>query len=427
MNSHNSLPGPDDILREELPNGIVVLARANFASPSVAISGYMPCGSILDPAEKTGLCGFLSACLMRGTASHDFFQIYNQIESSGASLNFNASTHSVLFSGRSLSEDLAMILELIAEVLKSPTFPETHIEQIRSQILASLSIRSQSTQDMAEVIFDRELFGAHPYGRDDAGTPDSIRSINQEDMLRFHSDYFGPKGMVICVVGGVEPAEAVQQVRNAFASWTKETVQFPSFDNLPMVQNPNKLKKVHLEIAEKSQMDLIIGGIGPERKSPFFQAAQVGNCILGQFGMMGRIGKIVRDDHGLAYYAGSNLNSSLLSGSWEVSAGVNPKNRKKASELIIAELKRFVDSPVSLEELEDVKSYYIGRLPLDMENNAGVVYYLLNMERYSLGLNYYRNYENLIRSVTAEDVLSTARKYLDPERLLIVSAGTKNG
>lgn len=427
MNQHNSLPGPDDILREELPNGIVVLARANFASPSVSISGYLPCGSIVDPVEKSGLCGFLSACLMRGTASHDFYQIYDQIESSGASLNFNTSTHSVLFSGRSLSEDLTMILDLTAEVLKSPIFPEAHIEQIRSQILASLSIRSQNTQDMAEVIFDRELFGAHPYGRDDAGTPESIRSINREDMLRFHSDYFGPKGMVICIVGGVEPADAVRQVRDTFSSWTKETVQLPSFDHLPTVQNPNKLKKVHLEIAEKSQMDLVIGGIGPERKSPFFQAARVGNCILGQFGMMGRIGKIVRDDHGLAYYAGSNLNSSLLCGSWEVSAGVNPKNRKKASELIVSELKRFVDSPVSLEELEDVQSYYIGRLPLDMENNSGVVSCLLIMELYNLGLNYYREYENLIRSVSAEDILLTARKYLDPERLLMVSAGTKNG
>jgi len=427
MNQHNSLPGPDDILREELSNGIVVLARANFSSPSVAISGYLPCGSILDPVEKSGLCGFLSACLMRGTSGHDFYQIYDQIESSGASLNFNASTHSVLFSGRSLSEDLAMILDLTAEVLKTPTFPEAHIEQIRSQILTSLSIRDQNTQDMAEVVFDRELFGTHPYGRDDAGSPESIRSITRDDMLRFHRDYFGPKGMVLCIVGGIKPTEAVQLVRNTFASWTKETVQLPSFQNLASVQNPNKMKKVHLEISEKNQLDLIIGCIGPERNSPFYQAARVGNCILGQFGMMGRIGKIVRDDHGLAYYAGSNLNSSMLSGSWEVSAGVNPKNRKKASDLIISELKRFVDSPVSLDELEDVKSYYIGKLPLDLENNAGVVYHLLNLERYGLGLNYYREHETLIRSVTVEDVLSAARNYIDPERLLIVTSGTKNG
>ena len=427
MNQNNSLPGSNDILRKELPNGIIVLARANFESPSVVISGYLPCGSILDPMDKSGLAGFLSACLMRGTTGHNFYQIYEQIESCGASLNFNSNAHSILFNGRSLAEDLSMILDMTAEVLRFPEFPEAHIEQLRSQLLAGLAIREQNTQEMAEIVFDRELFGKHPYARDDAGTPESIQSITREDMLNFHRQYFGPEGMVLSIVGGIDPAEAAAMVQKAFESWTKNPNPQPIFENLPVVQNPPKIKKFHVEIPEKSQMDLILGGIGPERKSPYFQAAKLGNCILGQFGMMGRIGKIVRDDNGLAYYAGSNLNSSQLSGSWEVSAGVNPKNKKKAVDLITSELKRFVDLPVFPEELEDVKSYFTGRLPLDMESNAGVAFYLLNIERYDLGLDYYREYEELIRSVTAENVLEAARKYIDPGRLLIVTAGTKTG
>ncbi len=246
-------------------------------------------------------------------------------------------------------------------------------------------------------------------------------------MLKFHQQHFGPEGMVLCIVGGIDPAEAAEMVRKAFESWAKNPNPLAVFENLPVVQNPPKIKKIHVEIPEKSQMDLILGGIGPDRKSSYFQAAKLGNCILGQFGMMGRIGKIVRDDNGLAYYAGSNLNSSQLGGSWEVSAGVNPKNKKKAIDLIASELKQFVELPVFPEELEDVKSYFTGRLPLDMESNAGVAYHLLNIERYDLGLDYYREYEGLIRSITIENVLEAARKYIDPGRLLIVTAGTKTG
>lgn len=427
MNPINSLPGSNDILREVLPNGITVLARANFESPSVVISGYLPCGSILDPADKSGLAVFLSACLMRGTTGHSFHQIYEQIESCGASLNFNSSTHNILFSGRALAEDLPMILEMTAEVLRFPEFPEAHIEQVRSQLIAGLAIREQNTQEMAELAFDRELFGDHPYARDDAGTPESIQSISREDMLKFHQQHFSPEGMVLCIVGGIDPAEAAKMVRKAFESWAKNPNPQPVFENLPTVQNPPKIKEIHIEIPEKSQMDLILGGIGPDRKSPYFQAAKLGNCILGQFGMMGRIGKIVRDDNGLAYYAGSNLDSGQLGGSWEVSAGVNPKNKKKAIDLIASELKQFVELPVFPEELEDVKSYFTGRLPLDMESNTGVAYHLLNIERYDLGLDYYREYEGLIRSITIENVLEAARKYIDPGRLLIVTAGTKTG
>lgn len=425
MNKINSLPGSDDILRQVLPNGITVLARPNFESPSIVIRGYLPCGAILDPADKSGLAIFLSACLMRGTARKDFYQIYDQIESAGASLSFSASTHNILFSGRALAEDLPMLLELIAEVLRFPEFPENQIEQVRDQLLAGLAIRSQNTQEMAEITFDKAFFGDHPYARDDEGTPESIQSITRQDMQAFHQKYFGPDGMVICIVGGIEPAKAVENVRAVFEPWAKNPQARPSFDNLPQVTNPKTTQRLHVEIPEKSQMDLIVGFSGPNRLSPHYYAATLGNCVLGQFGMMGRIGKVVRDDNGLAYYAGSSLAGLPLSGSWEISAGVNPGNIEEALRLIHLELKRFTEEPVLASELDDVQSFFIGRLPLDMESNGGVAYYLLNMERYQLGLDYYREYAGIVRSVTREQILNTARTFIDPDRLIIVTAGTK--
>jgi zinc protease len=153
-------------------------------------------------------------------------------------------------------------------------------------------------------------------------------------------------------------------------------------------------------------------------------AASLGNSVLGQFGMMGRVGKSVREKSGLAYYVYSGLSAGLGPGSWSVSAGVSPANVKKAGDLIVKELKRFIKGGVTKEELLDSQANFIGRLPLSLESNGGVAGALISMERYSLGLDYYRRYPDLVKSVTPSDVLKVARKYIDPDRLVVAVAGS---
>jgi zinc protease len=167
----------------------------------------------------------------------------------------------------------------------------------------------------------------------------------------------------------------------------------------------------------------VIGSLGPQRRSPHYLAASLGNSILGQFGMMGRIGDIVREQAGLAYNASTSLNAWIASGSWEVSAGVNPANLQKAIDLIESELTRFVSEPVSAEELSDSQANYIGRLPLSLESNQGVANALLNLERFQLGLDYYLRYPELVRAVTPAQILEVSRQYIDPRKLIVVSSG----
>ena len=167
-----------------------------------------------------------------------------------------------------------------------------------------------------------------------------------------------------------------------------------------------------------------MGTVGPGRCAPEFLAASLGNNVLGQFGMMGRIGEVVREKAGLAYDASTSLNAWIEGGSWEVSAGVNPKNLDKAIDLIIREVKRFIKEPVTHEELADSQANYIGRLPLTLESNAGVANSILNLERFNLGLDYFQRYNSLVNEVTPEKVLEIAREYIHPEKLVIVSSGT---
>jgi len=419
--NRNSLPGAYDITRKVLGNGIVVLARANFNSPSVVLNGYLPAGGLFDPDEKLGLADFTSSALMRGAQARDFQQIYDALESVGASFGYSSGAHNAGFNARSLVEDLPLLLDIMADTLLQPTFPAEQVEKLRAQLLTGLAIRAQDTSDMASLKFDEILFEGHPYSRADEGWPETIQAITRDDLADFHRRYYGPKGMVIAIVGAVEPGKAVSEVERVLGGW-QNPVQ-PDAVEVPEASPLAETVRRHHVIPGKSQSDIVMGTNGPKRRDAEYMSASLGNNILGQFGLMGRIGDVVREQSGLAYYAYSSLSAGIGPGAWYVSAGVNPSNVDKAVDLITSELKRFADEGVTAEELADSQANFVGRLPLSLESNPGVAGALLNIERYDLGLDYYRQYPDLVQAVTLETVREAARKFIDPARLAIATAG----
>ncbi|NJN79329.1 MAG: insulinase family protein [Anaerolineales bacterium] len=417
----SSFPSAKDVLEVTLANGITVLARSNFNSPSISMGGYLPAGAIFESDEKLGLAEFVSTSLMRGTHTRTFDQIYNELESVGASMGFDSGVHNTNFGGRALVEDLPLLLKLLSESLQTPAFPNDEVERLRAQLLTGLALRAQDTSEMSSMVFEQILYEGHPYSRPSDGYVETIQSITREDMEKFHRLHFGPRGMVLAIVGAIQPKKAVEAVEQFLGGWQVEgQVEAQSLPDLKAIK---KVVKRHHKIAEKSQSDLVIGTLAPTRKSPDFIAASLGNSVLGQFGMMGRIGNVVREKSGLAYYAYSSLNSGIGPGSWEVNAGVNPANVSKAIGLIEKELKKFVKQGVTKSEIADSQANYIGRLPLSLESNSGVVSAILNIHRYELGWDYYQRYEDMIRSVTRADIVEVARKYIDPTRLVIATAG----
>jgi len=418
----HSLPGADDIHRVVLPNGITVLSRLNFNSPSVVISGYLHVGALLDSDDKLGLADFVSSALMRGTRQRNFQKIYDELESVGASFGYSSGTHFTGLGGRSLVEDLPLLLDVMADTLQNPAFPEDQVEKLRAQILTGLAIRAQDTSDMASLTFDELLYDGHPYSRADEGWPETVQAITIDDIKNFHRTYFGPKGMVVSIVGAVEPEKAATEVERILGSWQNKAQE--EAKPLPAFTPPAQTIQKHHAIQGKSQTDIVMGTHGPKRSDPEFMSASLGNNILGQFGLMGRIGDVVREKSGLAYYAYSRLSTGIGPGTWYVSAGVNPTNVEKATELITQELKRYVEEGVTSEELTDSQTNFIGRLPLSLESNGGVAGALLNIERFDLGMDYYRKYADLVKAVSVNEVRETARKYINPENLVIATAGS---
>lgn len=421
-NNWQQIPSEDNITRTTIPNGIVVLVKPNFNNPSVILSGYLRSGSVMDPENKPGLAFVTSMMLMRGTARQQHRQIYDRLETAGASLGIGSSVQSTSFGGKALAEDLPLLLNTLAQCVRYPTFPQFHLKMVRSQLTTGLLIKAQDTGERASSRFDEILFPGHPYGRPEEGTIDSIQSIQKKDLEAFHQRYYSPEGMVICIVGAIEPVKALDLVQAYLGDWSKpETSQLPS---IPLFEGIPFAYREHIEIEEKSQTDLVIGTYGPRRSNEDFLTASLANHILGQFGMMGRIGQAVREESSLAYYASSALNAWHRGGSWEIYAGVNPANVDKTITTIKAVITEFISQPAGRDEIADAKSSLTGMIPLSLESNAGIAGAILNMERFHLGFNYLRDYPHLIRAISAQQILNVTRKYLDPEKLVIISAGT---
>lgn len=416
-----ALPGPQDILRVELDNGITVLARENFTSPSVIVDGRLPGGALFEAPGQAGLASFMSGMLMRGTAHHSFDALYEAIESIGASMDVGAGGHTFTFDSKSLAEDLPLMLSLIAEVLTEPTFPAEYVERVRAQILTGLQLRASNTRSMAALTFLELAYPSrHPYTTSLSGYPETIAAIARDDLIAFHRK-LGPRGGIVTVVGAVKAADAVRMVEEALGGW--HNPDQPPTPVAPPAPRLESVQRRDVVIPGKTQSDLVLGYPGPAREAADYHPARMANSILGQFGMYGRLGDSVRQAQGLAYYSYSSLTGGLGPGPWRVIAGVAPDKVDRAVETIRAEIERIIDEPVEAEELADNKAFFNGQLVLGLETNEGVAGSIVAMEMYGLGLDYLQQYAGMINAITIDDVQAAARHYLDPDAYALAVAG----
>ena len=414
------LPGPDDTLRRVLPNGVTVLARENWAAPSVVVEGYLVAGNLDEPADVPGLASFVVAMLSRGTEHRTFAEINETVESVAASIGFSSDRHITNFSTKSLAEDLDLVLEVLADELRAPAFPEPYIERVRGLRFTSLAERENDTRQMAGRTFRELMYGDHPLGRDMLGTRESLNAIDRDALVEFYQTFYRPQDMVVVVVGAVPAEEAVRKIEAAFGDWKHARPKRAALPPLPPIDG---VRKRHLVMPEKTQSDLVMGWQGMRRLDPEYDPARVANTVLGVFGMMGRLGANVREKQGMAYYAYSRLSGDREPGTWVAVAGINPANVTRAQQAILDEVKRLQDELVPEEELEDSKHYLTGSVPLQLETNDGVASLLADIEWHRLGLDYLERYPKIIQSVTAEQIQKVAQKYFNLSSYVQALAG----
>jgi zinc protease len=417
-----SLPGPDNITRVVLDNGVTVLAYQNDAAQSVVMTGSLEAGSLHEQPEKSGLASMTAASLMRGTQQRDFDAIHASLEDIGADLDVGAGVHSVSFSGKALAEDLPMLIDILSDVLRHPAFPAPQVERLRGEIMTGLQYRQQDTRYRANRAFREHLYPYdHAYHHSSRGTLETIPQITLDDIHAFHQRTYGPRGMIITIVGAVRPEEAVEVVRKHFGGW-QNAQQAAKPELLPLFPL-NEIRRVSVNVPGKTQSDIVMGVPGPSRHADDYRAATLVNSILGQFGMMGRIGDEVREKQGLAYYAYSGIEGGHGPGAWSVSAGVNPANVQKAIDSIVNEIRRITTEVVSDDDLNDNKSYFVGHLPLQLESNEGIASSIQHMETYNLGLDNLLKFRDRVNALTKEDLLAAVQRYWNTEAFVVAVAG----
>lgn len=417
-----SIPSTANISRVELDNGIVILAYENSAVQSVNIMGSIHAGSIYESVDKNGLSGFITAAVMHGTKTRDFDAIHSALEDIGADLNYNSHTHKIGFSGKSLAEDLPTLMDVLKDTLRNPTFPTEQMERLRGERLTWLQYSQFNTRYRAATAMREALYSAdHPYYYSAYGTETTIPGLTIEDMKQFHAKHYGPKGMIFVVVGAVKAGDVISMISEQFGDW--QNPDQPPIAELPEFVPNETEKRVFAFVAGKSQSDISMGIAGPSRYAPDYVAAQLANSILGEFGMMGRIGKSVREEKGLAYYAYSRVGGGHGPEAWTISAGVNPDNVELAIDSSLEEIERLITEEVSDDDLADNQSYFVGRLPLRLESNEGLSSHIHGMESFNLGLDYLANYRDMIYQFNKADLLSASQNYLKTDRMVIAVAG----
>jgi zinc protease len=410
-----------EIQERTLSNGTRLVANHDSTSEAAVVELRIPAGSALDGGVP-GLARLTGQMLTRGSASVSFEELNEELDSLGAAIGVSTSREYVDVSIQCLREDVGRLIELMAEFVMNPAFPEDELERVRQQSLNQLrrtldDTRSEASHRLRTMLYPE----GHPLYHRAIGTEETLNSLSKSDLVAFHKSAYTANGAIFGVAGGADVDTVAAMVEGAFGNW--KPVEKPARITVEPVEAPGSQQRESGSLPGKSQSDIAIGLPVIERSHPDYESLRMGNLILGRLGLMGRLGANVRDTQGLAYYAFSNLSAGRTYGRWTAQAGVNPENVDRAIDAVLHEVQRLRDEPVDADELADGKSFMIGSLPIGLESSGAIVGTMLQIAFYELGLDYFERLPERLDAVSPESIQRAAQTWLDPDRMAIAVVG----
>ena len=410
--------GGNDAQRTVLSNGMVLLTSEQRTLPMVSIELLMDAGSVHESAPQAGLANLTARLLTYGTKRRSALQINETLDFIGASLEAACGQDTASLSMTVLKKDLATGLELLADVLTQPTFPQAEIDRQKQAIIATIRATEENPGAVAGKAFAAAIFPQSPYGRPVEGTEATVKTLRQKNLQDFFARYYRPNRAIIAVVGDVSEQEIASLLNTALRSWAKGEPS--AVTTVPVKIGPAKLVRVNKEL---TQANIVMGQSGVARDNPDYYAIQVMNYVLGGGGVSSRAMDSIRNERGLAYSVYSFFAAEKNHGTFEFVMQTKNESALEAIRIANDEIRRMREEPVSEQELNDAKDYLIGSFPLRFDTNRKVASFLAQVEYFKLGLDYPDRYADLIRNVNREEVLRVAKQYLHPETLITVIVG----
>jgi len=402
-----------------LPSGLRVVIIEHHEQPAVSLRLIMKAGAIYDPADKPGLAQATAALLDQGTKTRSAQDIAKAIDFVGGQLSAGAEWDATHASAAVTSDQLDLGMELLADIVLNPAFKDEEIDRWRKQTLSGLQVQMEDPKFLAAAAFNRLIFGHHPYAQPLGGTPESVRALTREDLVRFHKSYYLPNVSIIAVVGDVKPADAFAKIERHFGRWEKGAeAPLPTF-NVPQRGTPHI---VVLDKPDAVQTEIRVGHVGIARTDPDYFTAQVFDTILGG-SSQGRLYVEIRSKRGLTYGAYSGLAERLQPGFFWATTYTKTESTVETVGVILDELKRMQTELVPASELDARKAYLTGGFPLRIETPDGIATQVLDAMLYGYDKSYLETYRDRINSVTAEQVKAFANEKIHPDRVVMVLVG----
>ena len=421
-------PVNKNILKVQLPkaqeatlkNGLRVVLLESHKIPTFTMQMVVLSGGLSDPADYRGLASSTASLIREGTAKRSSKEISEQVDAIGASLFSNsglsAMTSTVSVGG--LVENMDQILDIFADVVRNPTFPQDEINRYKTRTLTNLQVQRTNPQFLAQEQFSKAIYGDHPAGL--VSTPaESIKKLTTADLAKFHSTYYRPNNAILTVVGDVTMKNILPALEKAFGDWQKADVP-PT--TIPPAPAQSAAKIVLIDRPNSVQTVLQLGTLGIERTNPDYFAVLLADRILGG-GPSGRLFLNLREDKGYTYGAYSFFGGSKFRGTWGASSEVRTDVTEGAMKEFMYELNRLRDELATAEELENAKRAIVGSFALSLESPQALLGNIVTQKLYNLPADYWDTYPQKIAAITVADVQRVAQRYIDKDHLQVVAVG----
>ena len=404
------------------PGGIEAWLLQDDSNPLLSLSFAFRGGAAEQPEGLEGMAALSMSLLTEGAGDYDSEAFQDALADRSIELSFSASQDRLSGSLLTLTRNQEEAFRLLRLAMTEPRFDEEAVERLRQQFQVVQARRLQDPSTIAWRGLYSLLFGDHPYARPSEGTPESLASIEIQDLKDFVREQFARDRLYVAAAGDIDAESLARLLDETFGPLPEAGAELRA----PEV-TPDPEGGLLLIERNQPQSTVVFAHRGIARDDPDFMAATLVNHVMGGSNFSSRLFTEVREKRGLAYSVYSRL--ATLDKAPLVVGGVGSENARVAEAigLIQAEWKQMAEEGPTEEELQTARDYLLGSFALSLSSSPRISGTLLQLQLDDLGIDYMERRRELIEAVTLEDARRVAAELFHPEALTIVVVGKPEG